>query len=97
MNITFPTINTPYRSAVPAQTKRTPSASKARGDYDTVNISRTRTADDEETFARMLARRAAAQLNTAGQDRVQELKSMVADGTYTPDPQRIAGRMLGLG
>lgn len=98
MNITFPTLNTPYRSSVPTQTKRTPSASKARGDYDTVNISRARVSlDDEETFARVLARRAAAQLNTAGQDRIQELKGKVADGTYRPDPQRIADRILGLG
>ena len=44
----------------------------------------------------MLARKTAAQLDSVSQERVQELNSRVADGTYIPDPQRIAGRMLGL-
>ena len=96
MNITFQTMNPSYRSPVPAQQRRAPKAQKAKGDYDTVNIRRASAADDDETFARMLARRTAAQLGSVSQERVQELGSRVADGTYIPDPQRIAGRMLGL-
>ncbi|MCI8517543.1 MAG: flagellar biosynthesis anti-sigma factor FlgM [Hungatella sp.] len=98
MNITFQAMNPSYRSPVPTQAKRTPQVTKAKGDYDTVKISRTQApAEDDETFARMLARKTAAQLGSASQERVQELGSRVANGTYVPDAQRIAGRMLGLG
>ena len=97
MNITFQTMKPSNRSPVPAQQRRAPKAQKAKGDYDTVNISRTSAAlQDDESFARMLARKTAAQLDSVSQERVQELNSRVADGTYIPDPQRIAGRMLGL-
>lgn len=98
MNITFQAMNTSYRSSVPVQPRRAPQPKKARGDYDTVNISKApAAAEDDETFARILARRTAAQLGNAGPERVQEVGSRVADGTYVPDAQRIAGRMLGLG
>ncbi len=97
MNITFQAMNTSYRPSVPVQSRRAPQPQKARGDYDTVNIRRASAADDDETFARMLARRTAAQLGSVSQERVQELGSRIADGSYAPDSQRIAGRMLGLG
>jgi len=74
-----------------------PRKEKVKGDYDTVNIRRSRVADDDETFARMLARKTASQLGGASRERVAELRSKVADGSYVPDAQRIAGRMLGLG
>lgn len=100
MNVTFQRItNTTYRTPVSAPRKRSPqSASTARGDYDTVNIQGSRTVlDEDETFARMLARRTAAQLGSgATPERVAELGRRVADGTYQPDAQRIAGRLLGL-
>ena len=88
MNITFQTMNTSYRTAVPAQRKYTPASGKTKGDYDTVNISK----------SRVLARKTAAQLSDgASQERVQELKSSIAEGVYQPDSQMIAGRLLGLG
>lgn len=75
-----------------------PQSSTVKGDFDTVNIQGSRiTQDEDETFARILARRTAAQLGSgASAERVQELGRQVADGTYQPDAQRIAGRMLGL-
>lgn len=101
MNIIFQTTKntTAYRTAVPAQPRKTAVAGPARGDYDTVNISRARSAQmDDESFARLLARRTAAGLgNGASQEKVQELGRRVADGSYQPDAQRIAGRLLGLG
>ena len=96
MNITFPSLNTSYRPSVSVQPKTTPRKEKASGDYDTVNIRRSKALDDE-TFARMLAKKAAAQLGTASSERVADLRRKTEDGTYKPDPQRIAGRMLGLG
>lgn len=97
MNITFPSLNTSYRSSAPAQQKTMPRKEKVKGDYDTVNIRRPKAADDDETFARMLAKKAAAQLGGASRERVSQLRGKVAEGTYVPDAGRIAGRMLGLG
>ncbi len=99
MNITFQSVNPAYRSPAPAMRKRTPQSGNAKGDYDTVNIRRPQAApDDDETFARMLARKTSAQISGgADPERVKELGRRIADGTYQPDPQRIAGRLLGLG
>ncbi len=99
MNITFQTMKTSYRSPVPAQRPFMPQTEKAKADYDTIDISRSRVnQDSDESFAQILARRAASQLKSgASQERVQELKSQIADGTYVPDSQKIAGRLLGLG
>ena len=84
MNITFQTMKTSYRSPVPAQRTYTPQTEKVKGDY--------------ESFAQILARRAASQLKSgASPERVQELQRQVAEGTYVPDSQKIAGRLLGLG
>lgn len=98
MNVTFQKLNTVYRPSVPAQTRQTPKAGKVKGDYDTVNIRRSQAApEDDETFARMLARKAAAQLGDgASQEKMQELSRRISDGSYQPDAQRIAGRLLGL-
>ena len=99
MNVIFQTINnTTYRTPVSAPRKRMPQSSTVKGDFDTVIIQGSRiTQDEDETFARILARRTAAQLGSgASAERVQELGRQVADGTYQPDAQRIAGRMLGL-
>lgn len=99
MNIRFQTVNnTSYRTPVTAQRKRAPQSATVKGDFDTVNIQRSRVAqDDDESFARMLARRTAAQLgNGASPERVQDISRRVSDGTYQPDAQRIAGRLLGL-
>lgn len=99
MNVTFQTLNTAYRPTVPVKTKQVPRTEKIKGDYDTVNIRRSQAApEDDETFARMLARKAAAQLGDgASQEKRQEVSRRVSDGSYKPDAQRIAGRLLGLG
>lgn len=102
MNVTFKTMNSPaYRTSIPAQRKRLPQSGMVKAaDYDTVDIKRTRMAqDDDESFARLLARKTTSQLGSSGAspERVQELGRRIADGTYEPDAQRIAGRMLGLG
>ncbi|MCI9535740.1 MAG: flagellar biosynthesis anti-sigma factor FlgM [Lachnospiraceae bacterium] len=101
MNVLFrPVNNATYRAPVSAPRKRASQpAAMVKGDYDTVNIQRSRTVqDDDETFARMLARKTASQLtgNSVSPDRLQELGRKVADGSYHPDSQQIAGRMLGL-
>ena len=98
MNIKFQTMNPSYRAPMPSQGKRTAKPEKARGNYDTVTIHKAYSAqENDEGFARVLARRAASQIGAgAAPERVQELKSQVADGTYQPDAQKIAGRLLGL-
>ncbi len=96
MNIVFQTMNTAYPKPAPTQQKRAHQALKAKGgDYDTVNIRSSRSVpDDEESFARMLARKAASQV---GEGASTELSRKIADGTYQPDAQKIAGCLLGLG
>lgn len=98
MNVTFQKLNTAYRPSVPVMTKPAPRSEKIKGDYDTVNIRRSQTLpEDDETFARMLARKAAAQLGDgASQEKMQEVGRRISDGSYRPDAQRIAGRLLGL-
>ena len=99
MNVLFrPVNNAAYRAPVSAPRKRASQpAAMVKGDYDTVNIQRSRTVqDDDETFARMLARKTASQLTGNSPDRLQELGRKVADGSYHPDARQIAGKMLGL-
>ena len=99
MNVLFrPVNNAAYRAPVSAPRKRASQpAAMVKGDYDTVNIQRSRTVqDDDETFARMLARKTASQLTGISPDRLQELGRKVADGSYHPDARQIAGKMLGL-
>ncbi|MCI8416944.1 MAG: flagellar biosynthesis anti-sigma factor FlgM [Lachnospiraceae bacterium] len=96
MNIRFQTVNSSYRTPVPAQSRKAPSTGKSRGNYDTVTIHGTQTSQ-ETSFARVLARSAASQINEgASPEKVQDLKSRVSSGTYHPDADRIAGRLLGL-
>ena len=82
MNITFQPLNAAYRPSVTVPSKQKPRSEKIKGDYDTVNIRKAQAAlEDDESFARLLAKKTAAQLG---------------DGAYQPDAQRIAGRLLGL-
>lgn len=98
MNITFQPLNAAYRPPVSASSKQKPRSEKIKGDYDTVNIRRAQAApEDDESFARMLAKKTASQLNEGvSQERVQELGRRISEGAYQPDAQRIAGRLLGL-
>lgn len=98
MNITFQPLNAAYRPSVTVPSKQKPRSEKIKGDYDTVNIRKAQAAlEDDENFARLLAKKTAAQLGDgASQERVQELGRRIGEGTYQPDAQRIAGRLLGL-
>ena len=98
MNIKFQTISPVCRTPAAAPKKRSALTSKSleNGNYDTVTIRGTQT-DQESGFAQMLSRTAASQLKEgASMERVQELGRQVAAGTYHPDADRIAGRLLGL-
>lgn len=96
MNVKFQTINPAYRRPVAVPNKRVSQTGKAKGNYDTVTIRGTQTSQ-EGSFARMLSRTAASQLSEgASPERVQELGRQVAAGTYHPDADKIAGRLLGL-
>ena len=96
MNIQFQTISPAYRTPAAAPKRRAAQTGKSQGNYDTVTIHGTQT-DQEGSFARMLSRTAASGLSEgASPERVQELGRQVAAGTYHPDADRIAGRLLGL-
>lgn len=99
MNVTFPVMNTSYRPTISTPNRRPARSERTKGDYDTIDIRSSRTIqEDDESFARILARKAAAQMSDgASADRVKELGSRIANGTYQPDAQKIAGRLLGLG
>ena len=99
MNVTFPVMNTSYRPTISTPSRRPARSERTKGDYDTIDIRSSRTIqEDDECFARILARKAAAQMSDgASADRVKELGSRIANGTYQPDAQKIAGRLLGLG
>lgn len=96
MNVKFQTISPAYRTPVAAPRKRAAQTGKSQGNYDTVTIRSTQ-ADPESGFAQMLSRTAASQIREgASPERVQELGRQVAAGTYHPDVDKIAGRLLGL-
>ncbi len=96
MNVKFQPIGPAYRTPAASQKRHAPQTGKAKGNYDTVTLSGTQ-ANQEESFARILSRRAASQIPAgAAPERVQELNRQVSDGTYRPDADRIAGRLLGL-
>ena len=99
MNVTFPVMNTSYRPTISTPGRRPARSERTKWDYDTVNIRSSRTIqEDDESFARLLARKATAQMSDGvSSERVKELGSRVANGTYQPDAQKIAGRLLGLG
>ncbi len=99
MNIKFEALRPSYRTPVQAPRKKhTPSAEKAKGNYDTVTIHGAQTNQNTEvSFARALARTSASQIpEGATPERVQELRPQVAAGTYHPDAMQIANSMLGL-
>ena len=102
MNIKFETLRPTYRTPVSAPRKKhAPASSQAKesyGNYDTVTINGPQTNQNTEvSFARALARTAASQIpEGASPERVQELKSQIAAGTYRPNAQQIASSMLGL-
>lgn len=84
-----------YSSFSPAAEKSRPQAEKASGNFDTVTLQKTAPAD-EDGFARILARQAAARLGQgASAEKVMGLKQQVASGTYHPDSVSIARHLLG--
>ncbi len=98
MNVKFQTLNPSYRTPVSAPRRHAAQSEKTKGNYDTVTINGPRSSQEEDgSFARILSQRAASQIGRgASPERVRELGQQVADGTYHPDAQRIAGRLLGL-
>ena len=96
MNIKFQTMSPSYRTPAPAPAARRPRTGQSKGNYDTVTI-HGHQVSQEDSFARILSRRAASSLSgSASPERVQELSRQVSSGTYHPDADRIAGRLLGL-
>ena len=66
MNITFQPLNAAYRPSVTVPSKQKPRSEKIKGDYDTVNIRKAQAAlEDDESFARLLAKKTAAQSGSA--------------------------------
>ncbi|MEY8337076.1 flagellar biosynthesis anti-sigma factor FlgM [Lachnospiraceae bacterium 62-35] len=99
MNITFQTVSTAYRPQVTIQRRQAPKTGMVKGDYDRVDIRKPQAVqEDDISFARMLAHSTAMQISDgASPERLQELSSQIAEGTYQPDAHKIAGRLLGLG
>lgn len=95
MNIKFETLRPTYRTPVSAPRKKhAPASSQAKesyGNYDTVTINGPQTNQNTEvSFARALARTAASQIpEGASPERVQELKSQIAAGTYRRTHSRL--------
>lgn len=82
----------PASSANPSKTP----AGRATCDFDKISLKESSPYTDDASFARVLAREAAAKLETgAGRERVLSLKQQIEAGTYTPDSRRIAEHMLG--
>ncbi len=99
MNIKLYTGNSDFsdfRAITSTGIMQKPSAGKEAGDYDRVSLNKPLPAGDDADFARLLARKAAAQLEPGvPEERVRNLKLQVETGTYQPDPRRIAERILG--
>ncbi len=95
--------NTPYSSyhTLPPVSGRiarldTDKADGANRNYDKITLNRSQTPVEGMSFARMLAREAAAKVEKgASPEHVADLKQQVAAGTYQPDARQIAQRMLG--
>ena len=98
MNIKFFTGSTDfpdYRSITSANTQKT-SAGREAGDYDKISLNKSPYPEDDMSFARVLAREAAARLEAGvSSERVLSLKQQVESGTYHPDARRIAEKLLG--
>ena len=98
MNIKFFTGSTDfpdYRSITSATNTKT-SAGREAGDYDKISLNKSPYPEDDMSFARVLAREAAARLEAGvSSERVLSLKQQVESGTYRPDARRIAEKLLG--
>ena len=72
------------------------SAGREAGDYDKISLNKSPYPEDDMSFARVLAREAAARLEAGvSSERVLSLKQQVESGTYRPDARRIAEKLLG--
>ena len=99
MNIKFFTGSTDfpdYRSIPSATNTQKTSAGREAGDYDKISLNKSPYPEDDMSFARVLAREAAARLEAGvSSERVLSLKQQVESGTYRPDARRIAEKLLG--
>ena len=99
MNIKFLTGSTDfpdYRSITSTTNTQKTSAGREAGNYDTISLNKSPYPEDDLSFARVLAREAAARLEgSVSSERVQSLKQQVESGTYHPDARRIAEKLLG--
>lgn len=76
--------------------QRTASSSGNSGSQDRVTLSSTRIPADDGTFARLLASRCAGSIcSEASEEKFLQIQAAVTDGTYRPDPARIAEKLLG--
>lgn len=70
--------------------------SDSSGSQDRLTLSNSRVPADDGTFARLLARRCADGIrDEASETKFLRIQAAVADGTYRPDPARIAEKLLG--
>ncbi len=84
-----------YRTAPSAPDQSKPNAAGSIGNYDKLTLHRTQYPTDPKRFARLLAKEAAKEVSrTTNSERVEELRRQVAAGTYVPDADLIARRML---
>lgn len=99
MNIKFHTGSADfpdYRAITSATTTQKTTVSREAGNYDKISLNKSAYPKDESSFARVLAREAAARLEGGvSSERVLSLKQQVDSGTYHPDSRRIAEHMLG--
>ena len=99
MNIKFYTGNTDFpdfRPVTSATNTQKTSAGREAGDYDKISLNKSTYPEDDLSFARVLAREAAARLEGGvSSERVLYLKQQVEAGTYHPDARRIAEKILG--
>lgn len=84
-----------YRTAPSAPEQPRFSATESSGNYDKLTLHKTQYPSDAKSFAGLLAHEAAKETSVpASQARVDELRSQVEAGTYQPDANLIARRML---
>lgn len=85
-----------YRTTTSATSTQKTTVSREAGNYDKISFNKSPYPENDVSFARVLAREAAAKLeNGVSSERVLSLKQQVESGTYRPDARRIAERMLG--
>lgn len=100
MNISFQPTNTVAATDyyTPPTTDGRPRrcAGRTSGNYDTVSISKSQPVADDSCFACVLARKTAKEITyEASPEQVQSISRQIHSGTYKPDPERIAERLLG--